>query len=223
MLEREREGENERTQNTEPPPPPVSPEKPPETAIGSHQDKTGQRQGQGSGSQQQTTPGNQKSYLHSLIPSIQTLPTITNICSTQSICSLNPPPTFNPLSDLFLSLPEEEASPLCSKWSNTLIIKVVGKLFSMDYLKSSLQRIWKCSKPIQLIALGKGFYNASIISETESNAILSEGPWFINQFMVLVQQWVAEFRPSEAVISKIPVWISLPELPIEFHSIAVLE
>lgn len=104
-----------------------------------------------------------------------------------------------------------------------MIVKVVEKSFSTDYLKPSLQRIWKCSSQIQLIALGKGFYNVSIASVSERNVILSEGPWFINQFMILVQQWVAGFRPSEAVISTIPVWISLPELPIELHSLAMLK
>lgn len=190
---------------------PVPPEKPPDEAIAGKQahavdDNSKQQQ--------------QRSYINSLRTHIpQPIP---NLCSLTPIVSTSPPPSFNPSTDLFLPLSEEETQPLVTHWSSSLIIKVVGKSFSVDYLFSSLQRIWKCSDSMKLIALGKGFYNVSLQSSMERDTILSEGPWFINQFMILVQQWVPGFKPSEAVISKVPIWISLPELPIEFHRIEIL-
>ncbi|XP_056697504.1 uncharacterized protein [Spinacia oleracea] len=139
------------------------------------------------------------------------------------IVAANPPPNFDPKVDAFISLEYAEAESLSVRWINSLIIKVVGKSFSVEFLKSSLQRIWKIKSPVQLIALGKGFYNVSLPSEEDRENVLSNGPWFITNFMVLVQPWTPGFKPSQATITKIPVWITLPELPIEFHSVSVLQ
>ncbi|XP_056688446.1 uncharacterized protein [Spinacia oleracea] len=108
------------------------------------------------------------------------------------------------------------------KWVRSLIIKAIGKSFSIEYLKSSLRRIWKITPPLQSIALGKGFYNVTIPSEEAREGILSKGPWFVAGHMLFVQPWTPGFKPSQAVISKAPVWVSLPELPIEFHTKPIL-
>lgn len=41
--------------------------------------------------------------------------------------------------------------------------------------------------------------------------------------MLIVQPWMPGFKPMQAVISKAPIWVSLPELPIEFHSMLILQ
>ncbi|XP_056686020.1 uncharacterized protein [Spinacia oleracea] len=125
--------------------------------------------------------------------------------------------------EAFISLDQDKASPISERWVHSLIIKVIGKSFSVEFLKTSLQRIWKLQQPLQLIALGRGFYNVSVPSEEAREAILSNGPWFITGYMLIVQPWVPGFKPSQAVISKSLVWVSLPELPIEFHSLPILQ
>lgn len=137
------------------------------------------------------------------------------------IISSQPPPSFDPSLNAFISLDHEEVESLPVKWINMLINKVVGKSFSVKYLKSSLQRIWKIQPQIQFIALGKGFYNVTLPTEADRENVLSNGPWFISSFMLLVQPWVPGFKPSQATISKVPVWVSLSEFPIEFHSNSV--
>ncbi|XP_056695683.1 uncharacterized protein [Spinacia oleracea] len=125
--------------------------------------------------------------------------------------------------EAFISLGREEATSLSQRWVRSLIIKVIGKSFSVEFLKSSIQRIWKLHQPLQLIALGKSFYNVSVPTEETRESILSNGPWFIAGHMLIVQPWIPGFKPSQAVISKAPVWVSLPELPIEFHTLSMLK
>ena len=76
---------------------------------------------------------------------------------------------------------------------------------------------------MELISLGRGFYSTKCSSEVVQTTILSDGPWFILGCLVWVQQWVPGFQPSAAVISKFPVWLHLPELPMEFHNRNILE
>ncbi|XP_056695571.1 uncharacterized protein [Spinacia oleracea] len=133
-----------------------------------------------------------------------------------------PPSTYDPTVEGFITLGCEEATHLTNKWVRSLIVKVIGKSFSVEFLKSSIQRIWKLHQPPQLIALGKIFYNVSVQTEETRQSILSNGPWFTVGHMLIVQPWIPGFKPSQAVISKAPVWVSLPELPIEFHTLSML-
>ncbi|XP_021852706.1 uncharacterized protein [Spinacia oleracea] len=123
----------------------------------------------------------------------------------------------------FISLYQVEATTLSEPWVHSLIIKVIGKSFSVEFLRTFLQRIWKLQQPLQLIALGKGFYNVSVPTEETRESILSNGSWFIAGHMLIVQPWTLGFKQSQAVISKAPIWVSLPELPIEFHSLPILQ
>ncbi|XP_056698301.1 uncharacterized protein [Spinacia oleracea] len=139
-----------------------------------------------------------------------------------NIVSTSPPPNYDEVIEAFISLNQEDASRISEKWVRSLIVKAIGKSFSTEYLKSSLQRIWKITPPLQFIALGKGFYNVTIPSEEAREGILSKGPWFVAGHMLFVQPWTPGFKPSQAVISKAPVWVSLLELPIEFHTKPIL-
>ncbi|XP_021838740.1 uncharacterized protein [Spinacia oleracea] len=145
------------------------------------------------------------------------------LASLQALTSTTPPPNYDPSMEAFISLDKEEAMVLSEQWINSLIIKVIGKSFSVDYLKTTLQRIWKTNHQIRFIALGKGFYNISVPNEEVREHILSQGSWFIASYMLIVQPWMPGFIPSQAIISKAPVWVSLPELPIEFHSLQMFQ
>lgn len=78
--------------------------------------------------------------------------------------------------EAFIILGQDEASKFYENWVKSLIIKVTGKSFSIEYLKSPLQRIWKIQQPLQFIALGRGFYNVSVPLEETREEILSNGP-----------------------------------------------
>lgn len=54
-------------------------------------------------------------------------------------------------------------------------------------------------------------------SEGDVSKILSSGPWFLNGTFISIQRWSPGFRPSEGKISLLPVWVELPELPVELH------
>ncbi|XP_056695801.1 uncharacterized protein [Spinacia oleracea] len=150
-------------------------------------------------------------------------PTYRPLSSLQVLSSTTAPPNYDPNMEAFISLGKEEAMVLSEQWINSLIIKVIGKSFSVEYLKTTLQRIWKTNHQIRFIALGRGFYNISVPNEEVREHILSQGPWFIASYMLIVQPWMPGFIPSQAIISKAPVWISLPELPIEFHSLPMFQ
>uniref|UniRef100_A0A2N9HM73 RNase H type-1 domain-containing protein n=1 Tax=Fagus sylvatica TaxID=28930 RepID=A0A2N9HM73_FAGSY len=46
---------------------------------------------------------------------------------------------------------------------------------------------------------------------------LKGGPWFIGEHFLSLRPWVPDFRPSEASVNTVAVWVRLPELPVEYY------
>ncbi|XP_065629976.1 uncharacterized protein At4g02000-like [Quercus suber] len=52
--------------------------------------------------------------------------------------------------------------------------------------------------------------------------VLMKGPWFISEHFLSIRRWEANFKPSEAQVSSMAVWVRLNELPIEYYDAEVL-
>ena len=127
----------------------------------------------------------------------------------------SPPPSFNKERDIFIPLPPEVYSDLCSPWVNAIISKASGASFSSEYFISSVAKLWKI-QPNQTSSLGKGFFVSNLSSEAEVSRVLSSGPWFLNGTFISTQKWQPGFRVSEAKDNLLPIWVELPEIPVEF-------
>ncbi|KAL2924062.1 hypothetical protein RDABS01_015553, partial [Bienertia sinuspersici] len=200
MLERERESET--PQNPKPPPKPLF--KPSTSAVQQQQSAPG------------SAPGSDKpSFASALSPS-------TPSFKTPDFVSISPPPSFNETCEAFIPLSSSTFSTLASPWSTAVICKVIGKSFSSAYLLSALMKLWNLDSKPKWFSLGKGFYVMDT-SESDCHRIISKGPWFIHSHLVFCQPWSPGFKPSEASLASFPVWVSLPELPMEFHSVQFLK
>ncbi|XP_074298759.1 uncharacterized protein LOC141629687 [Silene latifolia] len=98
----------------------------------------------------------------------------------------------------------------------------MGKSLESGHLVSTLRILWKITGAITLIGLGMGFYSCKLDNHADLQSIKSNGLWFIHGHYLNVQDWVPDFRPSRTVISTVPTWVILPELPIEYHRIDIL-
>lgn len=99
----------------------------------------------------------------------------------------------------------------------------MGRSFSHDFLKIELGKLWQTKGTMNLICLGKGFYSYKCSSGEEKSKILVGGPWFLMGHLVWVQPWCPGFQPSTSQIKQFPVWIQLPELPMEFFRRELLQ
>ena len=52
--------------------------------------------------------------------------------------------------------------------------------------------------------------------------VLKKGPWFIRGHFLSIRKWEANFKPSEALVSSVAVWVRLNELPIEYYEATML-
>ncbi|KAK0585714.1 hypothetical protein LWI29_032918 [Acer saccharum] len=52
--------------------------------------------------------------------------------------------------------------------------------------------------------------------------VLTEGPWVISNQYLVVQKWRPNFIPGEDAIQKMPVWVRLSKLPMEWIEVELL-
>ena len=125
--------------------------------------------------------------------------------------------------DVFIPISEKDYEELVRPWASALICKVIGKSLSKEFIKEEILKLWRPQTPITMSSVGKGYYIISGVSEEEKERILVEGPWFILRHHLSTTKWKPGFQPSNAKSEKAPIWVNLPELPLEFYSKKVLE
>ena len=133
------------------------------------------------------------------------------------------PPDMDLDSHLFIPISEAKYKELSEPWALAVIIKVVGKSLSKDFLAGELRKIWSLQRAPNLIALGRGFYTLKCETLEGKTNLLSNGPWMIQNYHLWIQNWTPGFRPSKNIPKVGAAWANLHELPVEFFEESMLE
>lgn len=81
--------------------------------------------------------------------------------------------------------------------------------------------IWTENCDIHLCS--KGFFIVKFDTIKDKEFALNEGPWFWGNAGLFVKSWSPDFDPNSMVVTKMPVWVKLFNLPIHFWHYKVLE
>ncbi|KAL2901894.1 Large tegument protein deneddylase [Bienertia sinuspersici] len=133
---------------------------------------------------------------------LQTQPAFPSI---PHISPINPPPPpppspktdFNPSTDTFLPIDLSSIPEIHSEWKNSIFCKD------------------------KLLSLGRGTYILKNLSQDSFNLIQSQRP--IGGFFIGIRAWEPGLKTSDNLFSKVPLWIELPDLLVEFHAKEALE
>lgn len=77
-----------------------------------------------------------------------------------------------------------------------------------------IHTIW--TKNCQIHLCSKGFFIVIFLEVEEKEKILNEGPWFWGSAGLFVTPWFPEFDANTTVVSRMPVWVRLHNLPLHF-------
>lgn len=83
-----------------------------------------------------------------------------------------------------------------------------------DALYQWIHTVW--TKNCQIHLCSKGFFIVIFCAEEEKEKILNEGPWFWGSAGLFVTPWFPEFDANTMVVSRMPVWVRLHNLPLHF-------
>lgn len=121
-----------------------------------------------------------------------------------------------------IRLSKETKQRIRAPWAKALIIKVFGRIVGFSYLHSRIMGLWKPSGRLDMMDLGKDYFLVRFSNQEDLEVVLKRGPWFIGGHFLSIRRWEANFKPSEARVSSVAVWVRLNELPIEYYDAIVL-
>ncbi|KAL5846682.1 hypothetical protein ACOSQ3_010206 [Xanthoceras sorbifolium] len=116
--------------------------------------------------------------------------------------------------DVILS--EELKSKLRKPWVNALILKIMGRSHSLNFMIQKLTQKWSLVGQWQLTDLEDGYFVARFQFVADLEYVLTEGPWMVTNQYLVVQRWRPNFVPGEEPIRVMPVWLRLSGLPMEW-------
>ena len=64
--------------------------------------------------------------------------------------------------------------------------------------------------------MAKGFMSFNFTCSEDLASILSEGQWAIGRSSLLLQKWSSGMSLNDSFFAQAPVWVRLPELPLEY-------
>ncbi|CAN1790449.1 Putative ribonuclease H protein At1g65750 [Linum perenne] len=121
-----------------------------------------------------------------------------------------------------LNLSKDFKDKLCKPWSNTVIVRLLGKNIGYSYLCHRLHAIWKPLGDLHIVDLDRNCFLVKFAQEQDYFKALTGGPWMLLDHYLIVHQWDQSFRVSDDLPKKMVVWVRFPYLPIHFYHPQVL-
>ena len=113
-----------------------------------------------------------------------------------------------------IRLSRETKQCIRAPWTKALIVKVFGRTVGFNFLHAKLMGLWKPAGRIDMVDLGRDFFLLRFSLMEDLELVLKKGPWFIGEHFLSIRKWEANFKPFEAQVPSVAVWVRLYELPL---------
>jgi hypothetical protein len=107
-------------------------------------------------------------------------------------------------------------------WRRGVIVKLLGRRIGFKALETRLKQMWVRKGVISIIDLSNDYYLVAFSHEDDQYAALMDGPWFIYDHYLTVQEWKPNFNPVSDTIKEVAVWMRISGLPIEYYDSQIL-
>lgn len=115
-----------------------------------------------------------------------------------------------------VQLVQTEVEEQCQKWKSALIGYVIGGNPSFKKMLKYMYGVWNFVITPQVFLHNDGYFIFRFMSEADKETLLQNGPYTFNNRPMILKQWELEFQMSKEPLQVIPVWVTFPNLPIEY-------
>ncbi|CAN0858704.1 hypothetical protein LINGRAHAP2_LOCUS7412 [Linum grandiflorum] len=134
------------------------------------------------------------------------------------------------------TLDDDEEDPLCPSilftaaenvsfrrvWRSALVVRGLGRRIPYLPLARRLNSLWAKQGPLQISDLRNGFFLVRFKCGEDYENAISNGPWRLDDTYLTVHHWFKGFNPWTTTVTSTMVWVTLPDLPIEFYNPAAV-
>lgn len=87
---------------------------------------------------------------------------------------------------------------------------------NFNYVKNYAFNLWKNKGLRQVLSTSIGFIFFMFDNLDSSSAVLEEGPWFFGGHFLVLKKWHNMMKLTKEQLDKIPIWIKLFNVPMEY-------
>lgn len=95
-----------------------------------------------------------------------------------------------------------------------LILFVVGETLSMNDVKKFMEKVQNFVSLLDLYYNEISYFIVRFKSIEDRGIVMIQGPYFIYGVPLFLRNWAAEFEIREDLMCVVPLWITLPQLPL---------
>ncbi|XP_021823959.1 uncharacterized protein LOC110765193 isoform X1 [Prunus avium] len=118
---------------------------------------------------------------------------------------------------------ERAMSRLCKPWENALIIKLLGRSHTYNYLHARLQQKWGLKGGWKLVDLMHDYFVVKFDLEEDLNFVLTGGLWIIAGQYLVMQHWRPGFCPATAQTTRMAAWVRVSAIQLECFDVWALK
>ncbi|XP_049414593.1 uncharacterized protein LOC125877301 [Solanum stenotomum] len=108
------------------------------------------------------------------------------------------------------------------KWAPSIVVYVVGTTPSIGAMERFIMGQGTFSTKHIILYHVDGYFVVRFANEEERDMALCSGPHHLLRRHVIMKPWVPEFNFKEEILTTIPLWIKLPNLPLNYWNSVVL-
>lgn len=83
-------------------------------------------------------------------------------------------------------------------------------------MRNSALSMWKHKGLKEILANGEGFWFFIFDDPGCCKSVLEGGPWYVGGFNLILKQWTRMMKLTKEKVTKVPVWIRLFNVPLEY-------
>ncbi|KAG5576616.1 hypothetical protein H5410_056750, partial [Solanum commersonii] len=107
-------------------------------------------------------------------------------------------------------------------WAPSIVVYLVGTTPSIGAMERFIMGQGTfTNKPIKLYHID-GYFVVRFANAEERDMVLCSGPHHLLRSSVIMKPWVAEFNFKEEILTTIPLWVKLPNMPLNCWNLVVL-
>ncbi|KAF9664930.1 hypothetical protein SADUNF_Sadunf16G0069400 [Salix dunnii] len=111
------------------------------------------------------------------------------------------------------ALLDEDMDDACDVWKTCIVGFIARKFPELHVLHNIIENSWKCSATLSMHEFGWLVYK---FNNGEDRAkVLSEGPYLVYGRPLVLKLMTEYFDFTSAEMSKVPIWIKFPNLPLK--------
>ena len=101
-------------------------------------------------------------------------------------------------------------------WSDCLVGYFIGSKLPFNAVNTIARKLWAKDGLTDVLGHNTGFIFFRFSSDAGANAILEKGPWLFAGRYLALKKWEPGLKLYKDPATKIPVWINLHNVPLEY-------